>query len=243
MKQEEINPYREGDKTQQVEEMFDNIAPTYDKLNHHLSLNIDKDWRKQAIGRLKPYRPKTVLDVATGTADLAIQAAQTYSDIEHITAIDISEGMMQVGREKVEKLGLQQRISFDKQDCLALDYPENSFDAVISAFGIRNFANLEKGLSEMHRVLKKGGFLCILELTKPESFLMKQNFSIYSHKLMPLYGKFVSGDKSAYDYLAKTIDAFPQGERLVDMLKTIGFKNAAFKRLTFGICTLITATK
>ena len=157
--------------------------------------------------------------------------------------VDISEGMMTIGREKVAKLGLQNAISFKKEDCLNLSFENESFDAVTAAFGIRNFSNLEKGLTEMYRVLKTGGHLCIIELTAPVSFPMKQLFKIYSHSVLPLYGRLISKDNSAYSYLTKTIEAFPQGERMVDILTKIGFSEVLFKRLTFGVCTLYFATK
>ena len=241
-KQEEIKPYHEGDKTKQVEQMFDNIAPTYDTLNHRLSWNIDKYWRKKALKQLLPFSPQRLLDIATGTGDFAIQAAGMMSDTA-ITAVDISEGMMEIGREKVRKAGWTDRISFEKQDCTNLTYPEASFDAVTAAFGIRNFADLDKGLAEMCRVLNKGGHLCILELTKPVSFPMWQLFHLYAHTVLPLYGRLISKDRVAYSYLTKTIEAFPQGEEMVGILKKAGFAEASFKRLTCGICTLYCATK
>lgn len=241
--QEKINPYEDGaEKAQQVEQMFNNIAPTYDKLNHRLSWNIDRGWRKKAIRSLKPFEPKVLLDIATGTGDFAILAAQMLHPDKLIGA-DISEGMMAIGREKVKTAGLQQIISFEKEDCTNLSYPEATFDAVIAAFGIRNFANLDKGLAEMCRVLKPGGHLSIVELTSPVSFPMKQLFHIYSHTVLPIYGRLISKDTSAYSYLTKTIEAFPQGELMVRILKDAGFKQAEFKRLTFGICTMYFATK
>ena len=241
-KQEEINPYHEGEKAQQVEQMFDNIAPTYDTLNHRLSWDIDKGWRKKAIQQLMPYKPQTMLDIATGTGDFAILAAQMLRP-RRLVGADISEGMMEIGRQKVERLGLKDIISFAKEDCLNLSYDAGSFDAVTAAFGIRNFANLDKGLSEMCRVLKPGGHLSIVELTTPVSFPMKQLFHIYSHTVLPVYGRLISKDTSAYSYLTKTIEAFPQGERMKEILKQAGFKDAGFQRLTFGICTMYFATK
>lgn len=241
-KQEEINPYHEGEKAQQVEQMFDNIAPTYDTLNHRLSWNIDKGWRKKTIKQLAPFAPQTMLDIATGTGDFAILSTQMLHPKTLIGA-DISEGMMEVGRKKVKALGLQNTISFAKEDCLNLSYADETFDAVTAAFGIRNFSDLDKGLSEMYRVLKPGGHLSIVELTTPVSFPMKQLFHIYSHTVLPIYGRFISKDTSAYSYLTKTIEAFPQGERMQDILHKAGFKKATFKRLTFGICTMYFATK
>lgn len=242
-KQEQIKPYEgTGDKGKLVEEMFDNIAPTYDTLNHRLSWDIDKGWRKKAIKRLLPYAPKKMLDIATGTGDFAILAAQMLHP-EQLVGADISEGMMEIGRQKVKRIGLDKVISFEKQDCLHLGYEDETFDAVTAAFGIRNFQNLDQGLSEMCRVLKKGGHLCIVELTTPVSFPMKQLFRIYSGTVLPIYGKLISKDQSAYDYLNKTIAAFPQGEVMMEVLMKAGFEKAEFKRLTFGICTLYFATK
>ena len=222
--------------------MFDNIAPTYDTLNHRLSWDIDKGWRKKAIKALAPHKPQSLLDIATGTGDFAIMAAQMLSPKKLIGA-DISEGMMNIGRQKVKDIGLDSVISFEHEDCTALTYADDTFDAVTAAFGIRNFANLDKGLSEMCRVLRKGGHLSIVELTSPVSFPMKQLFHIYSHTVLPFYGRLISKDSSAYSYLTKTIEAFPQGEEMVEILKKAGFSDARFKRLTFGICTMYFATK
>lgn len=241
--QEKIKPYhREGDKTQQVEQMFDNIAHSYDKLNHRLSWNIDKGWRKKAIRQLLPYRPKAMLDIATGTGDFAILAADMLRP-DTLIGADISEKMMKIGREKVEKERLDSVVSFKKEDCMNLSFADDTFDAITAAFGIRNFSDLNRGLSEMCRVMKKGGHLSIVELTHPVSFPMKQLFSIYSHTFLPLYGRMISKDRSAYDYLTATIEAFPQGEQMIEILKTTGFSKAQFKRLTFGICTMYFAEK
>ena len=241
-KQEEIKPYHEGEKAQQVERMFDNIAPTYDTLNHRLSWDIDKGWRKKAICQLAPHAPKVMLDIATGTGDFAILSAQMLRPKTLIGA-DISEGMMEIGRQKVKQLGLDRVVRFEKEDCLHLSYEDNTFDAVTAAFGIRNFADLDKGLCEMCRVLKPGGHLSIVELTSPVKFPMKQLFHIYSHTVLPVYGRMISKDTSAYSYLTKTIEAFPQGEMMQEILHQAGFKEATFKRLTFGICTMYFATK
>lgn len=241
--QEKIKPYdNNGDKAEQVERMFDSIAPTYDKLNHQLSWNIDKGWRRKAIRAIAPFSPRKVLDVATGTGDFAILAAQMLRP-ESLIGCDISEGMMDVGRLKVRKLSLDNVISFAKEDCMQLSFEDNTFDAVTAAFGIRNFPDLDKGLSEMCRVLKKGGHLCIVELTEPKHFPMKQLFRIYSHTVLPIVGRMISKDTSAYGYLTATIEAFPQGERMMDILAKAGFSDATFHRLTFGICTLYIATK
>ena len=240
--QETIKPYNNGEKTTQVEQMFDNIAPTYDTLNHRLSWDIDRGWRKKAIHQLAPYQPQNILDIATGTGDFAILATEILKPSRLIGA-DISEGMMEIGRKKVADLGLQDIISFEKEDCMHLSYADETFDAVTAAFGIRNFADLDQGLREMYRVLKKGGHLSIAELTTPVSFPMKQLFRIYSHTVLPVYGRLISKDTAAYAYLTKTIEAFPQGEQMVEILKEAGFSEAKFQRLTFGICTIYFATK
>lgn len=241
--QEKITPYnKKEEKGKQVEQMFDAVAHSYDLLNHRLSFWIDKYWRHYAIKMLKGKSPSMILDVATGTGDLAILEAEKIMPA-HVEAIDISEGMMFIGKEKTKAKGLQQTIHFQKEDCMSLSFPDNSFDAVTAAFGIRNFQDLEKGLKEMHRVLKKDGILCIIELTRPIHFPIKQIFKIYTHTILPVYGKLISKDKSAYKYLIATIEAFPQGETMVEILKKTGFSEANFKRLTFGICTCYTAIK
>ena len=241
--QEKIKPYEAGgEKASQVEQMFDNIAPTYDKLNHRLSWDIDKGWRRKAIKMLAPFRPQTLLDIASGTGDFAILAAKMLRP-EKLLGVDISEGMMEIGRQKVKKEGLEDTVTFAKEDCLNLSFETESFDAVTAAFGIRNFADLDQGLREMQRVLKYGGHLSIVELTTPVSFPMKQLFRIYSHTVLPIYGRLISKDTSAYSYLTKTIEAFPQGERMVEILKKAGFAQASFRRLTFGICTMYFAEK
>lgn len=240
--QESIKPYNSGEKGKQVEEMFNNIAPTYDTLNHRLSWDIDKGWRKKAIAQLQPFSPRHILDIATGTGDFAILAARMLTP-EKLIGADISEGMMDIGRQKVKRARLEQIISFEKEDCLQLSYPENSFDAVTAAFGIRNFPDLDRGLKEIFRVLKPDGHLSIVELTAPVAFPMKQLFKVYSHTVLPIYGRLVSRDDSAYRYLTATIEAFPQGEQMVGIFKKAGFSEARFERLTFGICTMYLATK
>ena len=241
--QEHIKPYgNDGKKSEQVEEMFDNIAPAYDKLNHTLSMGIDRSWRRKAIKYLRPFRPRRIMDVATGTGDFAILACRELQP-DSLIGTDISEGMMNVGREKVKKEGLSDKISFAREDCTSLSFADNRFDAITVAFGIRNFEDLDKGLSEMCRVLKPGGHLVILELTTPDRFPMKQLFAIYSKVVIPLLGKLLSKDNSAYHYLPDTIKVFPQGEVMKGVISKAGFGEVHFRRLTFGICTLYTATK
>lgn len=242
-KQERIKPYsQQGEKKEQVEAMFDHIAPTYDFLNHTLSLGIDRGWRQKAINTLKPFAPKLMLDIATGTGDFAIMAAKTLKPAKLIGA-DISEGMMQVGRKKVKDIGLQDCISFERQDCLHLTYPDATFDAVTAAYGIRNFAQLDKCLKEMWRVLKPGGHLLVVELANPPHFPMKQLFWLYAHIVMPLAGRLISGDSKAYTYLPATMEAFPQGEVMEGILRQTGFSHVYWKRFTFGICTMYLAQK
>lgn len=241
--QENITPYNSDEKKSvQVERMFDNIAPAYDRLNHTLSFGIDKIWRRKAIAWLKPFRPQMIMDVATGTGDFALQAYRMLMP-DRLIGTDISEGMMNVGRRKVREAGLESRISFRKEDCSSLSFQAESFDAVTVAFGIRNFENLDKCLSEMHRVLKDNGKLVILELTVPERFPMKQLYAIYSKVVIPTIGKLMSRDKSAYKYLPETIKVFPQGKVMKQIIQNAGFKEVNFKRLTFGICTLYMAVK
>ncbi|MGP1481495.1 MAG: bifunctional demethylmenaquinone methyltransferase/2-methoxy-6-polyprenyl-1,4-benzoquinol methylase UbiE [Hoylesella enoeca] len=241
--QEKIKPYNGlGEKGRLVERMFDSIAPTYDTLNHRLSLNIDKGWRKQAIKQLLPFAPKTVLDIATGTGDFAILAAQMLQP-SRLVGVDISQRMMDIGQKKVAEAELQGIISFEKEDCLSLSFADKTFDAVTAAFGIRNFQDLDRGLTEMCRVLKKGGHLSIVELTAPISAPMRWLFKVYSHTFLPLYGRLISKDKEAYRYLTATIEAFPQGDRMVDILRKAGFSKASYRRLTFGVCTMYFATK
>ena len=242
-KQELINPYgKDGEKGKLVEQMFNNIAPTYDILNHRLSWDIDKSWRKKAISQLLPFNPQSILDIATGTGDFAILSAEMLSPKQMI-GVDISDGMMTIGRQKVKTKGLQDIVFFKKEDCTNLSFEDDSFDAVTAAFGIRNFQDLDRGLSEMCRVLKQGGHLIIVELTTPICFPMKQLFKIYSHTILPIYGRIISKDTNAYHYLINTIEAFPQGERMVEILRNIGFKEPKFTRLTSGICTMYFATK
>lgn len=241
--QEKIKPYGgEGEKGKLVEQMFDNIADSYDTLNHRLSWNIDKGWRRKAIGQLAPFKPQTILDVATGTGDFAILATRMLHPAKVVGA-DISEGMMAIGRKKVDALGLTSTIEFRKEDSLDMSFADETFDAVTAAFGIRNFQDLDRGLREMCRVLKTGGHLSIVELTTPMSFPMRQLFKVYSHTFLPLYASLISKDKSAYQYLTATIEAFPQGEQMMHILRKAGFSKTSFRRLTFGICTLYLAEK
>ena len=241
--QEEIKPYdRDGEKSRQVEHMFNHIARTYDVLNHRLSWGIDKGWRRKAVEQLMSVHPSSILDIATGTGDFAILSARMLKPTKLVGA-DISEGMMDIGRKKVKEIGLDNVISFQREDCMSLSFEDNTFDAVTSAFGIRNFSSLDKGLSEICRVLKPGGHLSIVELTRPVAFPMRQLFTLYSHTILPFYGRLVSKDKQAYDYLTATLEVFPQAEEMMNIFKKAGFSESGFKRLTFGICTMYYAIK
>ena len=233
--QEHIKPYGE-------ERMFNHIAPTYDQLNHTLSMGIDRSWRRKAIHTLRPYHPQQILDIATGTGDFAILACRELQP-QFLIGADISEGMMEVGREKVQQAGLADKVSFAREDCTALSFADATFDAVTVAFGVRNFEHLDIALGEMCRVLRPNGHLVILELSTPDRFPMKQLFTLYSKVVMPLIGKLISKDNSAYTYLPESIRAFPQGEVMQRSIRNAGFSQVRFRRLTFGICTLYVATK
>lgn len=241
--QEQIKPY-EGNahKREQVEHLFDSIAPTYDTLNHTLSFGFDRAWRRKAVKAVLKYRPQTVLDVATGTGDFAILLARKLN-LRRVTAVDISEGMMSVGREKAAREGLHDVVSFQKEDCNRLSFNDESFDAVTVTFGIRNFENLDACIGEMRRVLRKGGHLVMLELSYPNRKLWRFLFGIYSKLVMPVVGRIISGDDSAYTYLPETMKAFPQGEVMNGILLKNGFEKTTFRRLTMGICTLYIAEK
>lgn len=241
-KQESVTPYGEGSKQEQIRRMFDKIAPSYDRLNHALSLGIDRRWRRTAVDALGIHQPQQILDIATGTGDFALLLAKRIKP-QHIVGADISEGMMAVGREKVKEEGLQNVISFQHEDCMQLSFPDGSFDAVTSSYGVRNFQNLDKGLQEMQRVLRPGGHLLIVELTPPPSFPMKQLFWLYAHVVMPLLGRLISHDDSAYTYLPASMEAFPQPEQMEGILRKAGFTEVHWRRFTFGISTMYLATK
>ena len=227
--------------------MFDGIAPTYDFLNHLLSMGIDIGWRRKAIASLGRFAPKRILDIATGTGDFALLSAQMIQPLE-IVGADISEGMMEVARRKVRALKEKGQIgsvdvAFHKQDCLRLTYSDSSFDAVTVAYGVRNFQDLDKGLSEIYRVLSPGGHLLIVELATPPRFPMRQLFWLYAHVVMPMVGWLVSRDPRAYSYLPATMEAFPQGEVMEGILRRTGFRTVEWRRFTFGICTMYLAEK
>ena len=221
--------------------MFNNIAPKYDFLNHFLSMGIDILWRKKAINQLRSLQPKIILDIATGTGDFAIEALSLHP--EKIIGIDISEGMLQFGREKMKQKKLDHIIDLQKGDCENLKFDTAYFDASIVAFGVRNFENLEKGLTEICRVIKPGGKLVVLEFSKPRRFPVKQFYSFYSSQILPRIGRLFSKDKSAYTYLPESVAAFPDGEDFLMILKKCGFKQAKAISLTFGIASIYVAQK
>ncbi len=236
-----VTPYNSSEsKKKQVSEMFDNIANSYDFLNHSLSLGMDNVWRKIAIKKLT-NNPKIILDIATGTGDFAVSAAK-YTDAK-ITGIDISQGMLNVGVEKVRKKNLNNRISLQLADSESLPFNDNTFDAITAGFGVRNFENLNKGLSEMKRVLNKDGIVVILEPSTPKYFPLKQLYKLYFHHVLPTIGAWISKDKSAYSYLPESVDAFPSGEKFIVELKNVGFRDCKHIPLTFGIVSLYIAIK
>jgi demethylmenaquinone methyltransferase / 2-methoxy-6-polyprenyl-1,4-benzoquinol methylase len=229
-------------KKMQIERMFDNIAPRYDLLNRVLSLGIDVWWRKRAISYLKAAQPREILDVATGTADVALLVAQILKPLK-ITGIDIATQMLDIGRVKIRERGLDEVISLETGDSENLRFADGAFDAVTVAFGVRNFENLEKGLSEMLRVLRPGGRLVILEFSKPQLFPFKQLYNGYFKYVLPLIGRLTSRDVRAYSYLFESVQAFPEGENMLRILSKTGYQNPLCERLTLGICSIYTATK
>ncbi|UXX80031.1 bifunctional demethylmenaquinone methyltransferase/2-methoxy-6-polyprenyl-1,4-benzoquinol methylase UbiE [Reichenbachiella carrageenanivorans] len=238
-----VLPYKnqEQSKKQQVADMFNNISKRYDFLNHFLSMGIDILWRKKAIRQLKSHQPKIILDIATGTGDLAIEALKLKP--EKIIGVDISEGMLEVGKKKMIELGVEDIIEMRLGDSEQLLFEDNKFDAVIVAFGVRNFEHLEKGLSDMRRVLKDGGKLVVLEFSKPTKFPMKQLYGFYFKAILPLIGKIVSSDNAAYTYLPESVAEFPYGQDFLNILEKTGYKDTKCKPLTFGISSIYTAIK
>lgn len=221
--------------------MFDNISPRYDFLNHLLSLGIDKAWRRKAIRLLAPLRPALMLDVATGTGDFALQAL-SLNPVK-IIGVDISEGMLEMGRKKVRRLGKSDLVELMSGDSENLHFADNKFDAVTVAFGVRNFENLEKGLREIFRVLRPGGMLVVLEFSRPRKFPFRQIYNFYFRLILPKIGQLISKDKSAYTYLPESVEAFPDGEAFEAILKKVGFNDTACRPLTFGISSIYSARK
>ena len=239
-----MKPYNEEQsKKEQVEKMFDNIAPTYDKLNHIMSLNIDRIWRRRVMRIVRRAKAHKIMDVATGTGDLAIAMAKRV-DRTQILGIDLSEEMLAVARRKIEKQGLEERIMLEKGDAENLHMvASNSIDAVTVAFGVRNFENIERGLSELYRTLKPGGKLVVLEFSMPKNRIIRWIYSQYAHRLLPRIGGMISKDKQAYTYLPDSVEEFPAPERFADMLRGVGFCRVKVRSQSFGIAYIYIATK
>lgn len=238
-----VVPYKEKETTkkEQVAEMFNNISHRYDFLNHFLSLGIDILWRKKAIKLLKADQPKQILDVATGTGDFAIEALALNPD--RVVGVDISSGMLDMGKEKMKRKKIDHIIEMQMGDSEKLLFEDNTFDATIVAFGVRNFENLKQGLSDMHRVVKPGGKTVIIEFSRPRTFPMKQLYNFYFKSILPVIGKLISKDQSAYTYLPESVDAFPDGQKFLDILSAVGYKKTECKPLTFGIASIYIGQK
>ncbi|SDS10984.1 demethylmenaquinone methyltransferase / 2-methoxy-6-polyprenyl-1,4-benzoquinol methylase [Gillisia sp. Hel1_33_143] len=241
--EKKITPYKGSslNKKEQVEQMFDNISENYDGLNRVISFGIDVKWRKKVIKLVEATKPKSALDIATGTGDLAISLAKTGAT--EIIGLDISEGMLSVGRKKIASEKLSDKIKMVQADSEALPFEENSFDAITVAFGVRNFENLEKGLTEIYRVLKPKGIFVVLETSVPTKFPFKQGYKFHSTVMLPAIGKLFSKDKVAYSYLSESAAAFPYGEKFNNILRKIGFINVEDRPQTFGVATIYTASK
>lgn len=240
---ENIKPYDAArSKTEQVEEMFDSIAPAYDFMNRAMTFGIDKLWRARAVKMVKQLRPARILDVATGTGDLAIKLAREIPEAA-LTGIDLSDGMLAIGREKVAKAGLSSRITLQKADCLALPFPSDTFDCVTVAYGVRNFEHLLQGYREMARVLRPGGMLCVVELSVPTGAAVRPLYNIYTRAVIPAVGRLISSDTRAYSYLPASIAAMPQGPRMLALMEEAGLVSPVLTPLTFGTCSIYTARK
>lgn len=239
-----LKPYKtkEGGKKEQVADMFNNISNKYDLLNRLMTMRIDTIWRKKAIKSLQSIAPQTILDVATGTGDFAIESINILKP-KKIIGVDISKGMLDVAAEKIKSKGLEGQFEVQLGDSENLQFADHTFDAVTVAFGVRNFENLEKGLSEIHRVLRPGGKAIILELSNPKTFPVKQLFHLYFHKIVPMMGKLISKDASAYSYLPESVSKFPDGERFAAITDKVGFETTKVRPQTFGFCTIYEATK
>jgi demethylmenaquinone methyltransferase/2-methoxy-6-polyprenyl-1,4-benzoquinol methylase len=238
-----VTPYNDLDrsKKEQVEQMFDHIAPTYDFLNHLLSLGIDRRWRRTAVDSIASVSPQVILDLATGTGDFAVEALRLRPST--IIGADISDLMMNVGRDKAQKLQVSDILRFQKVDSENMPFEDNKFDAVTVGFGVRNFEHLDIGLREMYRVLRPGGRVAILEVAQPRHFPMRQLYSIYFHYILPLLGRLFSSDVRAYTYLPESVSVFPEGDDFVAILNRAGFRHISYRPLTFGICAFYTCEK
>ncbi len=245
-KSKNVLPYQDSpkEKQEQVKEMFDSIAPRYDFLNHLLSFRIDKIWRRKALRfRQVPHKTPNVLDIATGTGDFIIEIQKQIPEVKKITGLDLSEGMLDVARKKIAKKKFADRVELRQGDSLRLPFPDNSFDLITVAFGVRNFADLQQGLHEMLRTLKPAGSLIILEFAKPQKFPVKPLFHFYFKYILPIIGKKVSKDEAAYSYLPKSVQEFPFGEKMQDILQETGFSTPSFRSLSFGIAMVYHASK
>ncbi len=238
-----VTPYpgQDGSKKEQVARMFDNISPKYDLLNRVLSFGIDQYWRKVAIGMLRSQNPKHILDVATGTADFAIAALALNP--QKVVGVDISAGMLDMGRVKLKERNLNERIELVQADSARLPFSDQQFDAATVAFGVRNFEVLGDGLADIYRVLRPNGKLIVLEFSKPTLFPVKQLYYLYSRYVLPLIGRTISRDKTAYTYLPESVAAFPEGKDFLDYMERVGYRNLQQKRLTFGICSIYSGQK
>jgi demethylmenaquinone methyltransferase/2-methoxy-6-polyprenyl-1,4-benzoquinol methylase len=238
-----VKPYNDRDtsKKEEVATMFNNISKRYDFLNHFLSLGIDKIWRKKAIRLLREVEPKSVLDIATGTGDFAIAALKLKP--EEVVGVDISQGMLDVGIEKMKRKGVDDIISMQLGDSEKLPFDDNRFDALTVGFGVRNYENLEKGLSDMLRVLRPEGRAIILEFSKPRKFPVKQTFGFYSKRVIPFLGRTISKDRRAYEYLPESVEAFPEGQDFLDIMSKVGYKNVDSQMVSGGIATIYWGTK
>ncbi len=238
-----VKPYKDSSagKKEQVAQMFDAISKNYDGLNRVISFGIDVNWRKKVVALVGKNNPKQILDIATGTGDLALMMAKLHP--ERIVGLDISAGMLSVGIEKIEKKNLSNLIEMIVGDSENMPFEDNTFDAITVSFGVRNFANLDKGLREIRRVLKPGGVLAILETSNPTKFPFKQGYKFYTSYILPTIGKLFSKDKVAYQYLSESANSFPFGEAFNNILKKNGFSTTTVNPVTFGVATIYTATK
>lgn len=243
VKAEHIKPYdHDRDKSVQVREMFDSIAPAYDWMNRAMTFGLDKLWRRRAVGIVAADNPDSIVDLATGTGDLAIAMARKIPRAR-ITGLDLSDGMVSIGQRKVAEAGLSGRIRLLTGDCLAMPFQDTSADAVTVAYGVRNFEHLDRGYAEMFRILKPGGLLCVVELSTPVNPFVRPFYKLYTKIIIPALGRIVSKDRRAYSYLPESIAAVPQGDVMLSLIRDAGFTETRFRRLTFGVCTIYTARR